>query len=670
LKSSALAPRGPAHLQGRIAGRTNRINYTMARRLGPAFLAVTAAVGAAAHPGGHGGAFPPSAAAAAKAAAAAAPPPPPRRAAPAGAAVPTWADGDPGVANLGRNLTTFTMSTNTTAECFAACVSNASCAAWQVTVSSPSCTGGGPAVCALKSEYGGSWATMEGPLAPCALDPCAVSGPAVRPGGPPALAPVAFSPPALSGVVPGGWLAAELALSAAALPGHLADMWVDVANSSWVGGTGDGYLHERGPYWLNGAAPLSALLGNAGAPGAASLSATTRAYLRYIADHAAPSGWLGPDDTKSGDEYWARMNVVAALLQWADGHGDDAAWAVPTALAYVPEAMRRMLGAGNMSYALNDWSAARVQDYLLSLYAAIDRFDDLAAAGLVPPGVTPAGLYDAAAVAHGQAIANGAVWEAWFASPAFPNTTVTSNFGMLTHGVNVAQAIKSGGVWWRQARNASLIASTYQRIAVLDEFHGSPAGVVQADEHLAGAPPQHGTELCGIVEAAYSYETLGDVLGDPFFFDRVERVVFNALPAAALKNYSAHNYLSQANEMQAVVSNPHAWVTDGPWGNVLGLEPNYGCCLAASCWRRETGGTPATTRRGRGGCGGVRACGTRRRFSSLTTPLCPAPDPDCPYPPPSLPSPRSAGPSRTGSRASPSTRRGCTRCPPPPAASR
>jgi uncharacterized protein len=81
-----------------------------------------------------------------------------------------------------------------------------------------------------------------------------------------------------------------------------------------------------------------------------------------------------------------------------------------------------------------------------------------------------------------------------------PQGQVTSNFGMLTHGVNVAQAIKTGGVWWRQFPNASLVDSSFERVRLLDAWHGSPSGVVQADEHLAGSMPSHGTEVGSLVK--------------------------------------------------------------------------------------------------------------------------------------------------------------------------
>jgi hypothetical protein len=89
-----------------------------------------------------------------------------------------------------------------------------------------------------------------------------------------------------------------------------------------------------------------------------------------------------------------------------------------------------------------------------------------------------------------------------------------------------------------------------------------------------------GIELCGIVETIYSLGVLHKVQGDVAFADRAEMIAYNAQPAAMTSDMWARNYLSQINEIAAVTTNPHPWITDGPASTTYGLEPNFPCCTA------------------------------------------------------------------------------------------
>jgi hypothetical protein len=129
-------------------------------------------------------------------------------------------------------------------------------------ISSESCTAGAPAVCWLQDTFGGalnSEEPMEGATVPCFANPCAISGPVQRPGAP-LLQPLSFMRSPLGSVSPTGWLADELQVQAEGLSGYLNLFWAPVQSSVWVGGDSDGYLHEDGPYWLNGVTALAALL--------------------------------------------------------------------------------------------------------------------------------------------------------------------------------------------------------------------------------------------------------------------------------------------------------------------------------------------------------------------------------------------------------------------------
>jgi hypothetical protein len=92
--------------------------------------------------------------------------------------------------------------------------------------------------------------------------------------------------------------------------------------------------------------------------------------------------------------------------------------------------------------------------------------------------------------------------------------------------------------------------------------------------------PSRGIELCGVVEAMFSWNTLFAVHGDVMFADRAERIAYNALPATWASptggDMWAHQYLQAINEVNAVNANPHVWTHDGGEAETYGLEPNYG----------------------------------------------------------------------------------------------
>jgi len=107
------------------------------------------------------------------------------------------------------------------------------------------------------------------------------------------------------------------------------------------------------------------------------------------------------------------------------------------------------------------------------------------------------------------------------------------------------------------------------------------------DEILPSPPtrsPSRGIELCGVVEAMFSYNTMFSTFGDVEFADRAERIAYNALPATWASprggDMWANEYLQAVNQINAIRANPHVWAHDGPDAEIYGLEPNFGCCTA------------------------------------------------------------------------------------------
>ena len=148
------------------------------------------------------------------------------------------------------------------------------------------------------------------------------------------------------------------------------------------------------------------------------------------------------------------------------------------------------------------------------------------------------------------------------------------------HVVNLAMATKASALSWRLDQRPRDRAFATEMIAFLDRHHGQVSGVFSGDECLSGRNPLQGTELCAVVEFMYSLEHLFSVFGDLSFADRLERVAFNALPAAISPDGWSHQYDQQANQVQCTINPEHGWSTNGPESNLFGLEPNYGCCTA------------------------------------------------------------------------------------------
>lgn len=66
--------------------------------------------------------------------------------------------------------------------------------------------------------------------------------------------------------------------------------------------------------------------------------------------------------------------------------------------------------------------------------------------------------------------------------------------------------------------------------------------------------------------------------GDVSHADLVERIAYNALPGEMTADTWAHQYLQQANAINAMHTDPHVWKTDGADATIFGLAPEFGCC--------------------------------------------------------------------------------------------
>ncbi|OSD04868.1 hypothetical protein PYCCODRAFT_1363452 [Trametes coccinea BRFM310] len=374
------------------------------------------------------------------------------------------------------------------------------------------------------------------------------------------LAPKKFLNIPLGQVKPAGWLRDQLVVQANGLAGHEHDFYDYVAQSDWIGGNSYySNLEEAGSYWFNGMVPNGVLLDDP------KIMSQTQQFLDYVLDHQDSTGWLGPEVNTTKPRYlWGRYPFFFGAIQMVEANSSLADRVVPALHKFVSLA-NTMLHNGE---GLEDWTRTRWEDFVIVLQWLYDFY--------------PEGKEDLLIDTMKMLKYTGDPWEDVFNEQYFPQEAVENlrnPFPVLTwHGVNMAEGLKALPSTYRFTHNQSDLDAASKGWDLLFQYHGRPSGIYAADEYLAGLEAVRGTELCLVVETMFSGSYLYQVIGDPKFADRVERITYNALPAELTGDMWSRQYLQQQNQIAAKNMTPNPFPNDGPYSNVFGLEPNYPCC--------------------------------------------------------------------------------------------
>ncbi|MBR6725863.1 MAG: glycoside hydrolase family 127 protein [Clostridia bacterium] len=360
-----------------------------------------------------------------------------------------------------------------------------------------------------------------------------------------------FKPFSIDELKPTGWLMRQLRLQADGLSGNLQKIWPDIRDSAWIGGKCDGW--ERVPYWLDGFIPLAYILEDE------ALIADADRYVNGIIERIAPDGWVCPcpEDQRGTYDMWAYLLICKVFTVYADCNK-----AAESKIQTILERALYVLDKHLDQHPLFDWGKARWFEGLIPVYWLYERNHDDA-------------MLELAVKLRTQ----GSNWEQIMDSEAVRK--ISPEWGFDTHIVNLNMMLKAGALVSRIDGNDP-DAFALSAIETLDKYHGMPTGAFAGDECLAGTDPVQGTELCGIVEAMYSYETMLAISGNPYWADRLERLAFNALPATVSADMWTHQYDQMTNQIECApfAEGKKPFKTNTPDAHTFGLEPNFGCCTA------------------------------------------------------------------------------------------
>lgn len=348
-------------------------------------------------------------------------------------------------------------------------------------------------------------------------------------------------------ITPTGWLKKQLVLQAEGLAGNLDRVWRDVRDSMWIGGTCNDW--ERVPYWLDGFIPLAWLLDDE------EMKNRARRYIDGILARQAEDGWLCPCGPEGRFHYdtWAVLLLCKVLALYCDCTGDSKA----------EKALSRCLRqfSDHIDGAtLHNWGAARWFEGLIPIFWLYERTGEewllLLAKKLQVQG------FD---------------WEKVFSTGMLEE--LTESWDYLSHVVNLSMMLKSRSLMSRlTGEDPDRFAK--EALTWLREHHGMACGHFTGDENLSGTSPIQGSELCSVVEAMYSFETLFTVSGNPDWLEQLEKEAFNALPAAFSPDMWTHQYVQLTNQVECSRLPKRVFRTNNEEAHLFGLEPHFGCCTA------------------------------------------------------------------------------------------
>lgn len=378
----------------------------------------------------------------------------------------------------------------------------------------------------------------------------------------------------LGAIKPAGWLREQLEVAAKGLTGKLYEFWPDVKDSAWRGGEGDGW--ERAPYYLDGLLPLAYLMEDE------KLIGVCREYIEWTLASQREDGFFGPE---SNEDWWPRMVMLKVLIQYFTATNDRR----------VPEFMFNYFKYQYKTLErkpLKEWAVARGGE---NMEAVIWLYNLTGSKFLLEllnrlREQTLDWTNHFWSFPHTQSMARLLPWEEMKTGRGSYDQGSAELTGLnrpyygvqyhTSHVVNVAMGLKTPGVIHQFKSGSKEMEAFHAGYQKLMKHHGLAYGIFSGDEHLSGASPIQGTELCAVAELMYTVETLlttgirPDGLGDI-----LEKLAFNALPAAMSPDMMSHQYDQQADQVKCSVDR-RGWYNNNETANLFGLEPNYGCCTA------------------------------------------------------------------------------------------
>ena len=354
-------------------------------------------------------------------------------------------------------------------------------------------------------------------------------------------------------VRPAGWIAAWLRSQAAGLTGHPEASGYPYGLKFWgsahpdTGPYAAWWPYEQTGYWIDGALKCGYLAGD------------ERLYQRALEEIesalalAAPDGFIGPDFLREKDRWPYAVFFRAVLAQYE----------ITGEARYLSALARHYQALPHPMLWDRDVSGVEI---LASLYQATGQAAFLQAAEDLYA------RFNALLPEHDCAL-----------------ETLSSPKKASQHGVTFNELAKLPVILYLATGSQDYLEAAVNAYAKVDRDQLLADGLHSCTEHLRGRDPLDSHESCDITDHTWALSTLLQSTGEVKYADRIEKIIFNALPGSVTKDFRALQYFSCPNQVIATHTSNHNrfmrgfnWMSYRPDhevqccpGNIQRAMPNY-----------------------------------------------------------------------------------------------
>jgi hypothetical protein len=363
-----------------------------------------------------------------------------------------------------------------------------------------------------------------------------------------------FQPAHLRNIRPAGWLQDFLERQSQGLTGNVAVSGYPYGYKFWgshedntKGSYAAWWPFEQTAYWIDGALKCGYLGGDT------ALYHQALEEIDFAVDHAAPDGFIGPDSLREKDRWPHAVFFRAVLAQYeitGDRHYLDALIRHYRAMPHPMGWDRDVTGVEILLYLYQESGQADLLEMAERLYA---RFNEK----------WPE---------HDCAIG-----------------TLLSDKRPTEHGVTFNEEAKLAAMLYCATGKADYLNAAVHGYAKLDQYALLADGLHSCSEHIRGNTERDMHETCDLTDHTWALAYLLQATGEARYADRIEQVIFNALPGSITKDFRALQYFSCPNQVVVTSTSNHNifmrglnWMSYRPDhevqccpGNLHRAMPNY-----------------------------------------------------------------------------------------------